>query len=84
MCEWLAGASRIVVLELGAGTAIPSVRLFSDSVLIRHRGRLVRINPRESRVASDRDVGLPMGALEGLQAIADVLGPGWQPEPQPF
>jgi NAD-dependent SIR2 family protein deacetylase len=76
--EWLAGASRIVVLELGAGTAIPSVRFFSDSVLIRHRGRLVRINPRESRVASDRDVGLPMGAMEGLQAIAEVLGPGWR------
>jgi NAD-dependent SIR2 family protein deacetylase len=78
MTEWLSGANRIAILELGAGTAIPSVRFFSDRVLIRHRGRLVRINPRESKVPSDRDVGLPVGALEGLTAISKVLGPDWQ------
>jgi NAD-dependent SIR2 family protein deacetylase len=70
---WLAKARRPVVVELGAGTAIPSVRHFSNHIVHQHRGRLVRINPREPRVASALDVGLPMGALAGLQAIAAAL-----------
>lgn len=73
---WLARVSRPVVIELGAGTAIPSVRHFSQRVLHQHGGRLVRINLREAAVPSSLDVGLPMGALAGLQAIATVLGAG--------
>lgn len=71
--EWLATVRRPLVIELGAGTAIPSVRAFGNEVLKRHGGRRIRINPRESKVQDARDVGLPMGALDGLQAIAAVL-----------
>lgn len=70
---WLARVSRPVVIELGAGTAIPSVRHFSQRVVHQHGGRLVRINLREAAVPSGLDVGLPMGALAGLQAIAKML-----------
>lgn len=66
------------MIELGAGTAIPSVRHFSHAVLHAHGGRLVRINPRESSVPSPRDVGLASGAHAALQAIAGVLGTPWQ------
>ncbi len=72
--QWLAGVRRPVVVELGAGTHIPSVRHFGQRVLTRHGGRLVRINPRESTVPLRDDVGLPLGALAGLQAIDAVLG----------
>ncbi|MES2260659.1 MAG: Sir2 family NAD-dependent protein deacetylase [Pseudomonadota bacterium] len=71
---WLEQVRRPVVIELGAGTAIPSVRHFSQRVLLQHGGRLVRINPREPQVADARDVGLALGALEGVRAIAQVLG----------
>ncbi len=70
---WLARVSRPVVVELGAGTAIPSVRYFSERVIHEYGGRLVRINPRDDAVPSDRDVSLKMGALEGLTAIAAML-----------
>lgn len=70
---WLATLRRPVLVELGAGSAIPSVRHFSDMVVRRHGGRLIRINPRESAVADARDVGLPMGALAGLAAIGALL-----------
>ncbi|SFU77870.1 SIR2 family NAD-dependent protein deacylase [Pseudoduganella namucuonensis] len=70
---WLAGVRRPVVVELGAGTAIPSVRHFSHGIVQRHGGRLIRINPREPEVPGPRDVGLAMGALEGLSAIAARL-----------
>ncbi|MGY0196894.1 SIR2 family NAD-dependent protein deacylase [Leptothrix sp. BB-4] len=70
---WLAGVRRPVVVELGAGTHIPSVRHFGQRVVTRHGGRLVRLNPRESAVPLKDDVGLPLGALAGLQAIDAVL-----------
>ena len=66
-------ARRPLVIELGAGVAIPSVRHFGQHVVQRHGGRMIRINPREPQVASSRDVGLALGALAGLQAIDALL-----------
>lgn len=54
---------RIVAIELGAGTAIPSVRWACMSYPV------VRINPRDFAVSRDGDVGLAMGALEGLMRM---------------
>lgn len=70
---WLAKVQRPVVIELGAGQVIPSVRHFSQNMISRHGGRLVRINPREHDVPTPFDVGLPMGALEGLRGIEAAL-----------
>ena len=65
--------ARIAVIELGAGTAIPSVRHFSQRLISEMDARLVRINVRECEVPSGRDVGLGMGALEALKWIAEYL-----------
>jgi NAD-dependent SIR2 family protein deacetylase len=70
---WLATVHRPLVIELGAGTAIPTVRHFSHRVVHQFAGRLVRINPWESAVPTALDVGLATGALDGLKAIAAVL-----------
>jgi NAD-dependent SIR2 family protein deacetylase len=70
--RWLDKVERPLVIELGAGTAIPSVRHFSQQV-VRRGGRLVRINPREPEVVANNDVGLAAGALDGLSAIAARL-----------
>ncbi|HEX8602224.1 MAG TPA: Sir2 family NAD-dependent protein deacetylase [Pseudoduganella sp.] len=70
--RWLDKVERPLVIELGAGTAIPSVRHFGQQV-VRRGGRLVRINPREPAVAAKNDVGLAAGALDGLSAIAARL-----------
>ncbi len=79
---WLSAVKRPVVIELGAGTAIPSVRHFSQRVLHEFGGRLIRINPRECEVSSGLDVGMPVGAVAGLDAIAQLLGPDWQQPPK--
>lgn len=71
---WLSRVKRPVVIELGAGTAIPSVRRFSQRVINELGGRLIRINPREYAVPTQLDVGLPMGAVAGLTALEAVLG----------
>ncbi len=70
---WLQQTHRPVVVELGAGTAIPSVRHFSQRILTEFSGRLIRINPREWQVPTPMDVGVPLGALSGLQAINALL-----------
>ena len=66
-------ARRPVVVELGAGMAIPSVRYFSQRVVREFGGRLVRMNPREAGVATAMDVRLDCGALVGLVAIDQAL-----------
>ena len=60
--------ANLTIVELGAGTAIPTVRHFSEAIAQRHRGSLIRINLREAHGPRDT-ICLSMGALAGLQAI---------------
>jgi len=64
--------SRLVIIELGAGSAVPTVRMTSERVARSLDATLVRINPREPR-APYGQVSLPMGALEALEAIDERL-----------
>ncbi len=66
---WLAGLSRPLVIELGAGTNIPTVRRFGEALDV----PLIRINPTEPAVVRRRDVSLATGALEALREI-DAIG----------
>jgi len=61
-------SARLVVIELGAGTAIPTVRVTSEQVARRFAARLIRINPREAEVPGGH-IGLPMGAAEAVRRI---------------
>lgn len=67
--RWRQEAKRPVVIEIGAGTKIPSVRLFGEE----QGCPLIRINKREWQIRRPDDVGLPMGGLEGLHLIADTI-----------
>ncbi len=71
---WLGclGKGRLVVIECGAGTAIPTIRRSCEALATRMRGILVRINPREPEV-SPGQVALPLGALDALRAIDEWL-----------
>ena len=69
MRRWLDSVERPVVIELGAGTHIPTVRMLSDATA----APVIRINPREAQVTHGRDVGLSVGALPGLRALNAAL-----------
>jgi NAD-dependent SIR2 family protein deacetylase len=58
----------LVVVEMGAGTAIPTIRHISEQVGRRPDALVVRINPREAQI-SPPHISLPCGALEGLRGI---------------
>jgi len=66
---WLARLKRAVVIEIGAGTAIATVRRYGECT----NGPLIRINPTESAVALKRDISVPMGALAGLTQIQQAM-----------
>lgn len=68
--KWLDNCERPVIMELGAGSNIPTVRVFGHST----DAPMIRINLRESQIHRPRDVGLECGALEGVLGIAEGLG----------
>ncbi len=72
---WLGevAGSRIVVLEFGAGLAIPTVRLLSEQVARSRNAHLIRVNPREPETPAGH-LGVPMGALEFLHGVDAILG----------
>jgi hypothetical protein len=70
---WLEQARRPVVVEIGAGVNVATVRHFSSRVARQHNGALIRINPRDARVGALPGVGIAAGALEALSAIDALL-----------
>ncbi|MEV1292210.1 Sir2 family NAD-dependent protein deacetylase [Pseudonocardia sp. NPDC049635] len=71
--DWLAAhRDRVAVVELGAGTALPTVRRRSE-LASAATGALVRINVREPEVRHGRGVGIAAPAAPTLAAIDDLL-----------
>jgi NAD-dependent SIR2 family protein deacetylase len=64
---------RLVVLEIGAGKSVPTVRLRSEQVARSHSASLIRINPRDFDVPSPADVGLPVRSEAGIMGIEERL-----------
>jgi hypothetical protein len=61
-----------VVVEMGAGTAVPTIRNLGERLAGSRGAAVIRINPREPRI-SPPHISLPRGALEGLRAIEAEL-----------
>ncbi len=66
---WLREVQRPVIVEIGAGTAIPSVRHFGETI----RGTLIRINPTEPEIPGGQGYSLRMGGREGITGLRDAL-----------
>ncbi|MBW2452423.1 MAG: NAD-dependent deacetylase [Deltaproteobacteria bacterium] len=62
----------LVVIEMGAGTAIPTIRHMSETIGQRFNATVIRVNPREAHIGNGH-IPLPCGALEGLTEIENVL-----------
>jgi NAD-dependent SIR2 family protein deacetylase len=70
---WLEQVRRPVVVELGAGMHIRTVRSFAQRTVLQHQGSLIRINPRDAETGTLPGVGLAAGALQALEAIDRLL-----------
>lgn len=65
------GGEKMVVLEMGAGTAIPTIRYMGERLAERSGATLIRINPREAQAPAG-EISISAGALDGLRGI-DLL-----------
>jgi len=68
--EWLARVTGpgLVVVELGAGTAVPTVRSTSERIAAVSGGTLIRINPREAHGPAGT-LSLSLPALDALRTL---------------
>jgi NAD-dependent SIR2 family protein deacetylase len=64
---------RIAVIEMGAGSAIPTIRATSERIGWNlENATVIRINPREPDIKTPH-LSMPCGALEGLRKIDALL-----------
>ncbi|EOD65876.1 SIR2 family NAD-dependent protein deacylase [Amycolatopsis vancoresmycina] len=68
LTAWRRTAGDLVVVELGAGQAVPTVRRYAE-LASAATGALIRINPREPEIRHNRGVSIAAGALETIQAL---------------
>ncbi len=66
---WRQRVEHLLVIEIGAGTHLPTARLLGE----RAGGRLIRINPREAQVPPGECVAIASGGLAALRAMVDAL-----------
>ena len=66
---WRKKASNPIVIELGAGKSVATVRMMSE----RSGFPIIRINLRDPEVPAPRHISVPVGALEALEGIRSVL-----------
>jgi hypothetical protein len=71
--SFLAKTKQLVVIELGAGTEVATVRAFSERIAKLYHATLIRINPREPDCDVTGSMGVPMAALAALQAIDELV-----------
>ena len=67
--DWCRNASSPVVIEIGAGNSVPTVRMMGE-----YSGfPLIRINLRDPEVSGSNRIGVPMKALPALEGIQRAL-----------
>ncbi len=79
--RWLATIHHPVVIEIGAGTRIPSVRHFTERIQQQFHAPLIRINPNDLLQHHNNLLVLPMKAKEGLmqlQTKMEALSSRWR------
>jgi NAD-dependent SIR2 family protein deacetylase len=74
MSSWLQSLAgvQVVIIELGAGLAIPTVRNTSEEIARELGARLIRINVREHEVPRG-EIGIAAGALATLKALEPLI-----------
>lgn len=72
--HWLRSAERLLVIEIGAGTAIPTARDFTHRMAFDFHAPVIRVNPQYPEIyGNPSHVSLAMGGMQALQEIDALL-----------
>ncbi|NPA52275.1 MAG: NAD-dependent deacetylase [Aquificae bacterium] len=63
---------KLAIIEIGAGTSVPTVRYQSENVAEKLGGTLIRINPRDYQVPKGH-ISIALGGLEGIKRITQGI-----------
>lgn len=63
---------QVVVIEMGAGSMVPTIRYLSERLGSRPDTTVIRVNPREPQIGRPH-LSLSCGALSALREIDDLL-----------
>jgi NAD-dependent SIR2 family protein deacetylase len=67
--NWAAPKLQVLGIEIGAGTGIPSIRIFGEE----RTTALLRINLYESEVSRQWDLGLSATGLDGIRCVVQAV-----------
>lgn len=65
-------SKKLVIIEMGAGTAVPTIRHLTQTLSRKKMACAIRINPREAQISAPH-ISLPHGSLETLNAMDQQL-----------
>ncbi len=68
--DFLRQHARTVVIEIGAGVAVPTVRRFGETFA----PRLIRINPRDCRMPPQGGIALAQTGMAGIESVRQAVG----------
>lgn len=71
--HWLKQVNNLLVIELGAGKAIPTVRRFSERTAKMKKANFIRINMLEAGVPKAHFLGVEMNILQALVTLDSHL-----------
>ena len=63
---------KVAIIEMGAGKAVPTVRMQSSKLTRALNATLIRINPRDYDLPKGNHIAIPRGAAEGIQGILNA------------
>lgn len=63
---------NLVIIEIGAGTAVPTIRHLTQQLARKKNSRAIRINPREAEICGE-NISIAAGGLEALEIIDSLL-----------
>ncbi len=67
--EWMSTKSNIVGIEIGAGLAVPSLRIYAEE----RTQTLIRINPHDIGVHRPQDIAIQASAIEGINTLIKIM-----------
>ena len=65
----LVSARHLVIIEIGVGVSVPTIRHRSEFYAKSHRATLIRINPRDHHVNKVRHLSIPLTGRVAIEAI---------------